>query len=60
MDSEFGRCRRRWHGDVGLGEILFNAGTDGLKSIEVHGVNGLQAIYVDANGVGRPEIVNYT
>ena len=41
---------------VATGQILFNAGTDGLKSIEVHGINGLQAIYVDANGVGHPEI----
>ena len=45
------------HGVVAAGQILFNAGADGLKSIVVNGIGGLQAVFVDANGVGHPESV---
>ena len=39
-------------GSVAKGKILFDAGTDGLKSIVTEGIAGLKAIHVDANGVG--------
>ena len=48
------------HGVVATGQILFNAGADGLKSIVVNGIGGLQAIFVDVNGVGHPESVTQT
>ena len=48
------------HGVMSTGKINFDAGSDGLKSIEVHGIDGLKAIYVDANGIGHPETVNFT
>ena len=48
------------HGVVATGQILFNAGADGLKSIVVNGIGGPQAVFVDANGVGHPESVQYS
>lgn len=45
-------------GLTATGQILFDPGTDGLKSIVVNGIDGLQAIYVDANGIGTPYGVN--
>ena len=45
-------------GVVATGQIHFNAGADGLKQIEIHGVDNLQAIYVDGSGVGHPESVS--
>lgn len=47
------------YGVVATGKINFDPGTDGLKSIELHGVDNLKAIYVDANGVGHPEDVSF-
>ncbi len=47
------------NGVVAHGKIDFDAGTDGLKSIELHGVANLKAIYVDANGVGHSEDVSF-
>ena len=48
-------------GVTASGKILFDAGSDGLKSIAVAGgLMPFQAIYVDANGVGTAYAVNAT
>ena len=47
------------NGVVATGKIDFDAGTDGLKSIELHGPASLKAIYVDANGIGHSEDVSF-
>ncbi len=41
------------------GKIAFDAGTDGLRSIVIDGIDGLNAIYVDNNGIGTPQAISY-
>jgi hypothetical protein len=47
-------------GVTASGSIGFTSGSDGLKSIEVAGIDGLQAVYVDGSGIGHIQDVQYT